>query len=68
MTRDAGLFASRIDMDQSQYSDEVKPEDGSAGIYSKLLPILDQWKSLYNFVGSYYVNIGNDPSQQRSTD
>lgn len=68
MTRDAGLFAARVDMDQSQYSDEVKPEDGSAGIYSKLLPILDQWKSLYNFVGSYYVNIGNDPAQQRSTD
>lgn len=68
MTRDAGLFASRVDMDQSQYSDEVKPTDGSAGIYTKMLPILDQWKALYNFVGSYYVNIGNDPAQQRTTD
>lgn len=68
MTRDTGLFASRVDMDQSQYSDEVKPEDGSAGIYTKMLPILDQWKALYNFVGSYYVNIGNDPAQQRTTD
>lgn len=68
MTRDTGLFASRVDMDQSQYSDEVKPTDGSAGIYTKLLPILDQWKALYNFVGSYYVNIGNDPAQQRATD
>ncbi|MET4897873.1 cadherin domain-containing protein [Sphingomonadaceae bacterium jetA1] len=68
MTRDAGLFASRVDMDQSQYSDEVKPDDGTPGIYDKLMPILDQWKSLYNFVGSYYVNIGNDPSQQRATD
>ena len=64
MSRQSALFASRTDMDQSQETSEVSPEGGGPGIYDKLLPILAQWKADYNFVGSYYVNIGNNPPDQ----
>lgn len=67
MTRNTGLFASRVDMDQSQERDEVKPEEGAPGIYDKMIPILAEWKAKYNFVGSYYVNIGNDPANGQAT-
>jgi serralysin len=53
MSRDNAIVASRTDMDQSQETYDV---DG--GIYDAMLPILDQWKADYNFVGSYYVNVG----------
>ncbi|GGD90307.1 hypothetical protein GCM10011390_06360 [Aureimonas endophytica] len=68
MTRERSIVASRTDMDQSQFKDEVKPEDGSAGIYDRLLPILDAWKAKYGFVGSYYVNVGNDAANGMATD
>jgi Ca2+-binding RTX toxin-like protein len=68
MTRQSGIVASRVDMDQSQEQFEVNPEDGSPGIYDKLLPILTQWKNIYNFVGSYYVNVGNNPQDGQATD
>ena len=61
MTRNSSLFSSRNDMDQSQESYDV---DG--GIYDALLPILQQWKIDYNFVGSYYVNVGFDPPDQET--
>ncbi|MGJ3627321.1 hypothetical protein AB5I41_10880 [Sphingomonas sp. MMS24-JH45] len=35
---------------------------------TKLLPILEKWKADYNFVGSYYVNVGNEPDEDRGTD
>nr|WP_295890367.1 M10 family metallopeptidase C-terminal domain-containing protein [uncultured Devosia sp.] len=60
MTRNPSIFASRNDMDQSQETYDV---DG--GIYDALVPILQQWKTDYNFVGSYYINIGfNSPDQE----
>ena len=68
MSRNQGIFVSRTDMDQSQEYNDVHPANGSAGIYDKLLPILDQWKQAYNFVGSYYVNIGNNPTNGQYTD
>ncbi len=68
MTRQSGLFASRVDMDQSQEAAEVNPANNAPGIYDKLMPILTEWKTAYNFVGSYYVNIGNDPANGQSTD
>ncbi|NJR41110.1 MAG: hypothetical protein HC781_22555 [Leptolyngbyaceae cyanobacterium CSU_1_4] len=55
-------------MDISQEASQVRPTDGTPGIYDRLLPILDQWKSAYNFVGSYYINIGNDPQGGEYTD
>ena len=64
MSRQTSLFAARNDMDQSQETNDVSPDSGAAGIYDKLLPILQQWKADYNFVGSYYINIGNNPPDQ----
>ena len=46
-------------MDQSQETFDV-----NNGIYDKLLPILDKWNKDYNFVGSYYINVGNNPPDQ----
>ena len=43
----------------------MSPAGGGAGIYDKLIPILQQWKAQYNFVGSYYVDIGDNPSGDR---
>ena len=68
MTREHGMFASRVDMDQSQEREEVNPANNAPGIYDKLLPILTEWKANYNFVGSYYVNVGNSPTTGQSTD
>ena len=67
LTRDTGIVAARVDMDQSQVLTDVKPTDGSPGIYDKLLPILADWKSTYNFVGSYYLNIGNNGGGELGT-
>ncbi|MFO1209996.1 MAG: hypothetical protein U1E40_12360 [Amaricoccus sp.] len=60
MTRGSSLFYSRNDLDQSQEhydTAEVHP-----GIYDTLLPILQDWYAKYDFVGSYYANIGDDTS------
>ncbi|WP_332690087.1 hypothetical protein, partial [Devosia sp.] len=61
MTRNSSILASRNDMDQSQETYDV---DG--GIYDAMVPILQQWKTDYNFVGSYYVNIGFDSPDQET--
>ncbi|TPG57705.1 hypothetical protein EAH89_09740 [Roseomonas nepalensis] len=58
MSRQSAIFASRNDLDEAMYPDEVKPDTG-LGIYDKLLSVLDRWKVDYNFVGSYYIDIGN---------
>ena len=68
LSRQQSIVASRVDMDQAMEMFEVNPENGSAGIYDKLLPILQQWKTAYNFVGSYYVDIGNNPAEDQGTD
>jgi hypothetical protein len=68
LTRNNSLFLSRNDMDLSQESFSVKPANGSLGIYDRMLPIVEQWKRDYNFVGSYYINIGNDPASGNFTD
>jgi hypothetical protein len=67
LTRFKGIVASRSDMDQAQESADVSPGPGQLGIYDKLLPILAQWKQQFNFVGSYYVDIGNDPANEHAT-
>jgi serralysin len=68
LTRFNGIVASRTDMDQAQQRFDVSPEGGGPGIYDKLLPILTQWKHDYNFVGSYYVDIGNNVTGDQYTD
>ncbi|MCI5224675.1 MAG: polysaccharide deacetylase, partial [Candidatus Electrothrix sp. AR4] len=62
MGRHNNLFVSRNDMDQTQFIDEVADNDGA------LLPLLQQWKTDYNFVGSYFINIGNNPASGELTD
>ncbi|MFO1144216.1 MAG: hypothetical protein U1E59_17925 [Amaricoccus sp.] len=64
LTRGSSLFFSRTDLDQSQeYSDVV---EANPGIYSALLPILQQWYQQYDFVGSYYANIGANPPDNQT--
>jgi peptidoglycan/xylan/chitin deacetylase (PgdA/CDA1 family) len=63
MSRYSSLFASRTDMDQSQEQIDV-----NGGIYDKLLPLVEQWKTDYNFVGSYYINVGSGPGAEQATD
>ena len=41
---------------------DVSPAGGGPGIYDQLLPILAQWKSQYDFTGSYYLIIGDNPT------
>jgi serralysin len=67
MSRDAGVVAVRMDMDQSQFPADVSPVGANGvplppgnGIYDKLIPILQQWNQQYDFVGSYYINIGDN--------
>jgi hypothetical protein len=56
-------------MDQSQFPSDVSPGAGHPGIYDALIPMLQQWKQQYNFVGSYYINVGDDanPANGNST-
>ncbi len=61
-SRNSAVFIGRCDMDQSQYVDEV------VELYPALLDIVAKWKNDYNFVSSYYVNIGNDPKNGETTD
>lgn len=62
LTRNNSLFISRNDMDQSMYQEEVNLVD------VPLYNILDDWKKKYNFVGSYYINVGNNQAQGEYTD
>ena len=48
------------------FPSDVSPASGGAGIYDKLIPILQQWNQQYNFVGSYYINIGDNAERRRS--
>src|ERR1700687_4894971 len=68
ITRMAGVVDSRTDPDQSQFPSNVSPDSGGPGIYDALIPILQQWKQQYNFVGSYYVNIGDNANLGSFTD
>ncbi len=60
MGRFRNLFVSRTDMDQSQEIDEVKENDG------KLYDLIKEWKKEYGFIGSYYINVGNNPPDQQT--
>ncbi len=60
--REKALFISRNDMDQSMFASEVLTVEA---------PLLDQlkiWKERYDFIGSYYINIGNKPNEDELTD
>lgn len=67
MGRQGAIVASRNDMDLSRFTADVDPAGAVQGIYDKLLPILSAWKKDYNFVGSYYINVGDNPSAGEQT-
>ncbi|HSV25968.1 MAG TPA: hypothetical protein VLJ17_23445 [Xanthobacteraceae bacterium] len=60
ITRMAGVVGSRTDMDQSQFPSDVSPGPGQPGIYDELIPMLQQWKQQFNFVGSFFINVGDN--------
>ncbi len=62
ISRANNVFVSRNDMDQSKLYDEVP------NVHIPLLNLLQNWKQNYNFVGSYFINIGNDPAAGQWTD
>jgi peptidoglycan/xylan/chitin deacetylase (PgdA/CDA1 family) len=62
LTRNNSLFLSRDDVDLSKFS-AVAPI-----VESKLTDVLTDWKTKYGFVGTHFINIGNDPAQGESTD
>jgi hypothetical protein len=66
ITRFKGIVNSRTDMDQSQFPSNVSPASGP-GIYTEMLPILQTLKQQYNFVGSYFINIGDNPAAGDTT-
>jgi hypothetical protein len=60
--RNSSIFISRNDMDLAmEYS--MVPQ-----VHFPLLDIISNWKQQYNFVGSYYIDIGDDPSEGNWTD
>ncbi len=66
MGRNNNLFVSRNDMDQSQeFGHDAYDDMGNVDV--PLLGLLRSWKQNYNFVGSYYINIGNSPSTGQNT-
>ncbi|MBI4870195.1 MAG: cadherin [Candidatus Riflebacteria bacterium] len=62
MGREKSLFCSRNDMDQSMYFDEFQETE------RPLLQLITRWKDQYDFVGSYYINVGNAPAAGERTD
>ena len=85
ITRFKGIVNSRTDMDQSQFPDDVDPSlNNGKGIYDVLLnepvssvnsadssnlSILAYLNQQYDFVGSYYINIGDNanPANNNTT-
>jgi Ca2+-binding RTX toxin-like protein len=62
MTRNKSIFISRDDVDQSKFALEAPVLEAKVG------DILAEWKAKYNFVGSHYINIGNNPAANEFTD
>ena len=69
ITRFAGVLNSRNDTEDAQYPADVSPTNGSPGIYSQLIPMLQQWQQQYDFVGTYFINVGDNanPANANST-
>jgi serralysin len=62
LTRNTSLFLSRDDVDQSRFSAEAPIVEG------KLSDVLTAWKTKYGFVGTHFINIGDNPALGESTD
>ena len=70
ITRFAGILNSRNDTEDAQFPADVSPTNGAPGIYSELIPMLQQWQQQYNFVGTYFINVGDNanPDNENFTD
>ena len=68
ITRFAGVLNSRNDTEDAQFPADVSPTSGP-GIYSQLIPMLQQWQQQYDFVGTYFINVGDNanPDNANST-
>jgi peptidoglycan/xylan/chitin deacetylase (PgdA/CDA1 family) len=62
MTRNTSMFISRDDVDISRFTTDAP------GIETTVGNILADWKTKYNFVGSHYINIGNNAAAGEGTD
>ncbi len=62
MGRAKNLFVSRNDMDITSEQELIQD------VHVPLYNLLKDWKRRYNFVGSYFINIGNDPANGLWTD
>jgi serralysin len=62
LTRNNSLFLSRDDVDQSRFSAEAPI------VEKNLSTVLANWKTKYGFVGTHFINIGNNPALGESTD
>ena len=60
-SRSASVFVARNDMDQAMIASGLDENE------IPLLDIIKKWKQDYNFVGSYYIDIGNDPIRGQYT-
>ncbi len=62
MGRNVSIFSARTDMDQSMYPEEL------ATVEVPLYDMIARFKADYDFVGSFFINIGNRPNQGEYTD
>ncbi len=62
LSRDNSIFISRNDMDASMFASDLPLTE------IPLLELLKTWRQNYNFVGSYYINLGNNPAAGEYTD
>jgi hypothetical protein len=62
ISRHHAIFVARNDMDLSSYPASLNSTE------VPLYDLIDNWKQTYNFVGSFYLNIGNNPGAGQYTD
>jgi len=61
--RQKSVFISRCDMDMTKYINSF--QTATEALYNNFV---SPWKESYNFVGTYFINIGNDPESGEYTD
>ncbi len=62
LSRNESIFIGRNDMDLAMFPGELP------GVHIPLLDLVRDWKQDYDFVSSYYIDIGNDPATGQFTD
>ena len=60
--RNKALFAARNDTDMAMYASTFST------VENELITLMKKWKTNYNFLGSYYIDIGNSTSAGQYTD